>query len=61
LAAQSLAVADKPLFRNCLVAMRPKSTLKDLPTTHDVKKYIHNRFVDRLEELKQDILVSDDQ
>ncbi|KAI0244897.1 hypothetical protein BJV78DRAFT_1144378 [Lactifluus subvellereus] len=55
---QSLAVADKVMFRNCLVAMRPKTTIKDLPSTYDITMYIHNQFVERLQELKKEILVS---
>jgi hypothetical protein len=55
---QSLAVADKDLFRNCLVTMRPKTTKNDLPSTHDVSVYIHNRFVDQLKLLKKEISVS---
>jgi maltodextrin utilization protein YvdJ len=53
-----LVVADKALFRNCLVIMRPKTTKNDLPSTHDVSVYIHNRFVDQLKLLKKEILVS---
>ncbi|KAM6504371.1 hypothetical protein JOM56_001314 [Amanita muscaria] len=49
---QSLAVANKAVFRNCLVAMRPKTRTKELPSTHEVKTYIHNEFVKRLEALK---------
>ena len=55
---QSLAVANKAVFHNCLVGMRPKSTQKDMPSTHDVSMYIHNKFVCRLEELKHNIIVS---
>ena len=55
---QSLAVANKASFRNCLVSMRPKSITKDIPSTHNVATYIHNQFVERLKELKGDILVS---
>jgi hypothetical protein len=55
---KSLAVADKASFRNCLVAMRPKAMTKDIPSTHDVTTYIHNQFIERLQELKRDILVS---
>jgi hypothetical protein len=39
--------------------MRPKSTQKDVPSTHDVTRYIHNQFVDQLEGLKGDIMVSE--
>jgi hypothetical protein len=54
---QSLALADNTAFRNCLVAMRPRSTKKDLPSTHDVTVYIHNQFSKHLESLKESILV----
>lgn len=37
--------------------MRPKTTKKDLPSTHDLSVYIHNRFVDQLKLLKKDIAV----
>ncbi|KAF8486561.1 hypothetical protein F5888DRAFT_1597150, partial [Russula emetica] len=49
---QALALAEKPLFRNCLVAMRPKTTQKDLLSRHDIEVYIHNEFVDWLKTLK---------
>jgi hypothetical protein len=29
---QALALAEKLIFYNCLVAMRPKTTRKDLPS-----------------------------
>jgi hypothetical protein len=51
-------VAGKPVFRNCLVAMRPKSVRQDMPSTHEVTTYIHNEFVNWLNQLKSDILVS---
>ncbi|KAG2065558.1 hypothetical protein BDR04DRAFT_1032455, partial [Suillus decipiens] len=54
---QSLAVADKVTFRNCLVAMRPSSTKLDLPSTHDVMTYVHNSFIDFFSKLKSDIQV----
>jgi hypothetical protein len=38
--------------------MRPKSTLKDLPSTCDVASHLHNEFVNWLEQLKNDIEVS---
>ncbi|KAF8233069.1 hypothetical protein L208DRAFT_1073234, partial [Tricholoma matsutake] len=55
---QSLAMANKASFCNCLVSMRPKSITKDMPSTHNVTTYIHNQFVKRLKELKGDILIS---
>ena len=56
---QALALAEKPIFRNCLVAMRPKTTQKDLSSRHDIEVYIHNEFVAWLKTLKHKILVSD--
>lgn len=55
---QALALAEKPIFRNCLVAMRPKTTRRDLPSRHDIEVYIHNEFAAWLKTLKDDILVS---
>ena len=55
---QSLAVANKATFRNCLVAMRPRSTRHDLPTTHDVLNNLHNKFVQWLQDMSADIEVS---
>jgi hypothetical protein len=54
---QLLALANNTVFRNCLVAMRPRSTNKDLPSTHDVVVYIHNQFSKHLDSLKASILV----
>lgn len=53
-----MAVADKALFRNCLVAMRPKTTKNDIPSSHDVSVYLHNHFIDQLKLLKSEIMVS---
>ncbi len=55
---QALALAEKPSFWNCLVAMRPKTMRKDLPTRHNIEIYIHNEFMDWLKTLKSEILVS---
>src|SRR5271155_299478 len=55
---QSLALASNTAFRNCLVAMRPRSTVGDLPSTHNMKVYLHNQFVEQLKLLKDNILVS---
>ena len=38
--------------------MRPKTKIKELPTTHEVTTYIHNQFVERIEGLKACIEVS---
>ena len=53
-----LAVADKAVFCNCLVAMRPKAGWQDIPSTHNIATYIHNEFVKWLKELKDKIQVS---
>lgn len=45
-------------FRNCLVAMRPKSTMEDLPSRDTVKTGIHNAFVDTMNAVKTDIEVT---
>ncbi|KIJ93263.1 hypothetical protein K443DRAFT_112306 [Laccaria amethystina LaAM-08-1] len=55
---QPLALADNPAFRNALVSMRPKSTTTDLPSSYDVKVYLHNKFVQRIVELEEEIKVS---
>ncbi|KAG1810927.1 uncharacterized protein BJ212DRAFT_1302242 [Suillus subaureus] len=49
---QSLVVADKPAFRNCLVAMQLNAILADIPSTHDVSAYIHNAFIEFIKGLK---------
>jgi hypothetical protein len=51
-------LADNPAFRNALVSMRPKSTTTDLPSSYDVKVYLHNKFVQRIVELEEEIKVS---
>ena len=38
--------------------MQPKTTLNDLPSTHNVSVYIHNCFVDQLKLLKKEISVA---
>jgi len=48
-------VANKAMFQNCLVAMRPKSMLSDLPSTHDVVTHLHNEFVHWMGELEAEI------
>jgi hypothetical protein len=55
---QVLAITGKAMFCNCLIAMRPKVGSVDLPTTHDITVYIHNKFIELLRKLKDDITVS---
>jgi hypothetical protein len=55
---QPLSLADNPAFRNSLVSMRPKSTKLDLPSSYDVKVYLHNEFVKHMKNLKEEITVS---
>jgi hypothetical protein len=38
--------------------MRPRTVRYDLPSMHEVGKYIHNEFVEWLKMLKGEILVS---
>jgi hypothetical protein len=51
-------VTDSALFQNCLTVMRPRTVHHDLPSVHEVSKYIHNKFVKWLKTLKDKILVS---
>lgn len=55
---QPLVLADNAAFRNALVAMRPKSTTKDLASSHEVQVHIHNGFVKYMKDLKEEIRVS---
>ncbi len=52
---QALSIADDITFSNCLVAMRPQTKKKELPTRTTVKNNINNKFVDYIEELRADI------
>ena len=54
---QPLALADNVAFRHTLVAMRPKSTKSDLPTSYNVKLHLHNQFVKHIAQLKLEIKV----
>ena len=54
---KALALADKAVFRNCLIAMKPKAVHSDVPSARDVGKHIHNEFVKWLNQLKSDIMV----
>src|SRR5271155_3529317 len=38
--------------------MRPRSTISDLPSTHDVKVHLHNEFVKHIKSLKAAITIS---
>ena len=60
---QALAFAEKVRFQNCLVAMtwRPKSTIKDLPSIHDMVTYIQNKCVKWLKDLEERVLISNSQ
>jgi hypothetical protein len=37
--------------------MRPKATKPDLPTTYDMKVYLHNQFVKHVQKLKGEITI----
>jgi hypothetical protein len=51
-------MASKASFYNCLVAMRPRAKIIDLPSMHDVTRYIYNQFVEWVTNLKKKITVS---
>ena len=53
---QSLRLHNKAIFHNKLVAMRP-TTKKEIPSAHEVSMYIHNKFVEWLKDMKNDILI----
>jgi hypothetical protein len=53
-----LALANNPAFQNALIAIRPKSTTSDLPTTYDMKVFLHNAFVKHMTNVKDEITVS---
>ena len=55
---QSLLIANKTTFHNCLVAMCPQSSGNDLPSTHEISTYIHNAFIRFIDNLKTQIQVS---
>ena len=40
-----LALADNTAFQNALISMRLKSTSFDIPSAHNVKVLLHNKFV----------------
>jgi hypothetical protein len=40
--------------------MQPNTQVSGLSSIHNVTTYIHNKFVERLKELKTDILVSNE-
>ncbi|KZS86553.1 hypothetical protein SISNIDRAFT_420753 [Sistotremastrum niveocremeum HHB9708] len=51
-------LADKATFRNILVAMRPKTKKKEIPSRYLVQKYIDDEFEKYMVELKESIIVS---
>jgi hypothetical protein len=55
---QSLAVTNKIVFHNCLVAMWPKSTKLDMPTTHNILNHLYNKFIQWLQDISTAIEVS---
>lgn len=54
---QAIALAEKAAFKNCLVAMRPKTKNCELPSRHDVEIHIKNQFTSLISDLKQSITV----
>ena len=58
---QPLALADNPAFQNTLITMRLKLMTSDLPTTYDMKVFLHNTFVKHMMKVKEEIMVSTSQ
>ena len=56
--AQALMTADKITFQNVLLSAKPDLQKNDLPSSHDVLKFIKNSFIDHMEKLKNEIEVS---
>ena len=54
---QALSLPDKPVFRNCLVVMRPRTTNSQLPSTRDVENHIKNEAIKLAEKFKTRISV----
>jgi hypothetical protein len=50
-------VANKAVFRNCLVSMRPSALKADLPSRNDIVTYTHNEFISFFSNLKTRINV----
>jgi hypothetical protein len=54
---QAIALAEKAAFKNCLVAMQPKTKNCELPSRHNVEIHIQNQFTSLISDLKQSITV----
>ncbi|KAJ3714781.1 hypothetical protein C8R42DRAFT_551351, partial [Lentinula raphanica] len=52
---QPFHTAGNLFFRNSLVAMRPFTKSKELPSVHQVTDYLHNEFVRTMKEKKAEI------
>ena len=44
------------IYCNTLVAMRPATMKKEMPSAHEVSTYIHNKFVEWLKDTKKAVL-----
>jgi len=55
---QAFELANKVLFRNCLVMMRPGSTKEDIPSAYNIKAYLRKEFVEHMKEITEEIKVS---
>lgn len=53
-----MLVADSKTFRNVLVAMRPKTVDRDIPTRKTIRKNIEREFCKVMIELKDAVIVS---
>ena len=55
---QSLELANNVWYLNSLAATRPNTTNKDVPSGHEVSKYIHNKFANWVKKMKEDLQVN---
>ena len=51
-------VPNNVWYQNLLAAMRPNTTNKDVPSGHEVSKYIHNEFANWVKKMKEDLQVN---
>ena len=54
---QALSLPDKTVFRNCLVAMRPRTTKSQLLSSHEVEDHIKNEYVNVMKDFKTRITI----
>ena len=53
-----MALVDKALFCNCLIAMQLQMRTKELVSAYEVSTYLETKFVDWMGQLQKEIQVS---